>query len=315
MASLMLCSCGSNSSVSFDSPYDVYETSAKYGLGSSVSAAQSDFFASDLCVIGKGSYNAKRLKADIRKSAGMFDVSGKEVRYAQKIFRKMYPASTTKILTAYIAIKYGNLSDKIIVSSEALNIPSDSSVCGLQVGDVLTLEDLLYGLMLSSGNDAANVIAEYISGSTEKFAALMNKEAKKLGATHSHFVNANGLHDDNHYTTAYDLYLMFNKALTNDDFYTVISASEYNASYKDASGNPINVTWRSTNWYKNGTAQVPKNVTVIGGKTGTTYSAGSCLVLLSKNKKDKPFISIVLHAYTHDDLYEYMSQILAEFSE
>ena len=313
---LMLCACGAKDvSTSNDSPYDVYETSAKYGLSSSVMGIQSDFFASDICVIGKGNYNAKHLKTSIEKSAGMFDLNNKEVRYAKKIFRKMYPASTTKILTAYIAVKYGNLSDKITVSSKALDIPSDSSTCGLQVGDELTLQDLLYGLMLSSGNDAANVIAEYVSGSPEKFAKLMNKEAKAMGATHSHFINPHGLHDDNHYTTAYDLYLMFNKAIKNEDFYTVISASEYDASYKNSAGSPVNVTWSSTNWYKNGTAKVPENVTILGGKTGTTYSAGACLVLLSKNKKEEPFISIVLHASTHDDLYNFMSQILTEFSE
>ena len=86
---------------------------------------------------------------------------------------------------------------------------ADSSKCGLAAGDVLTVRDLLYGLLLVSGNDAANVLAEYYSGSIDKFAEEMNREAKALGATQSHFVNANGLPDDDHYTTIYDMYLIF----------------------------------------------------------------------------------------------------------
>lgn len=112
---------------------------------------------------------------------------------------------------------------------------SGSSICGLKPGDQLTLDQALYGLMLCSGNDAANVIAEYISGSTDKFAELMNKEAQALGATQSHFVNPHGLPDDNHYTTAYDLYLIFNAAIKDDRFVNYISTKKYTTSYTDAS--------------------------------------------------------------------------------
>lgn len=94
---------------------------------------------------------------------------------------------------------------------------ADSSKCGLAAGDVLTVRDLLYGLLLVSGNDAANVLAEYYSGSIDKFAEEMNREAKALGATQSHFVNANGLPDDDHYTTIYDMYLIFQAAIQTQD--------------------------------------------------------------------------------------------------
>ena len=114
-----------------------------------------------------------------------------------------------KILTLYLALKYGTLSDIVTVSDNAVAVPSDSSVAGLRSGVQLTLEDLLYGLMLPSGNDSAVAIAEHISGSVDAFVELMNKEANALGATNSHFVNPHGYHDENHYTTAYDLYLSF----------------------------------------------------------------------------------------------------------
>lgn len=142
------------------------------------------------------------------EGAGTFNLATNTVTYAQNIYEKLYPASTTKILTAYIALKYGNLEDYVTVSENAADQASDSSVCGLKAGDVVQLKDLLYGMMLKSGNDAAIAIAEHIGGSVEGFADMMNQEALAMGATRSHFVNPNGLPDENHYTSVYDLYLI-----------------------------------------------------------------------------------------------------------
>ena len=135
----------------------------------------------DLCVGGtENTAAADGIDTDYAQSAAVFSVQDEEITYAQNIYQRMYPASTTKILTAYLALKYGNLDDVLTVSSDAVNtLMSGSSICGLKPGDQLTLDQALYGLMLCSGNDAANVIAEYISGSTDKFAELMNKEAQK----------------------------------------------------------------------------------------------------------------------------------------
>lgn len=123
------------------------------------------------------------------EGAGTFNLATNTVTYAQNIYEKLYPASTTKILTAYIALKYGNLEDYVTVSENAADQASDSSVCGLKAGDVVQLKDLLYGMMLKSGNDAAIAIAEHIGGSVEGFADMMNQEARAMGATRSHFVN------------------------------------------------------------------------------------------------------------------------------
>ena len=191
---------------------------------------------------------------------------------------------------------------------------SGSSICGLKPGDQLTLDQALYGLMLCSGNDAANVIAEYISGSTDKFAELMNKEAQALGATQSHFVNPHGLPDDNHYTTAYDLYLIFNAAIKDDRFVNYISTKKYTTSYTDASGAQVDQVWVNTNGYLKGTYDMPENVTVIGGKTGTTEAAGSCLVLYSESQDKKPYISIVLKGNSKKELYTLMTELLTNYS-
>jgi D-alanyl-D-alanine carboxypeptidase (penicillin-binding protein 5/6) len=179
---------------------------------------------------------------------------------------------------------------------------------------VLTVEQLLYGLMLVSGNDAANVLAEYYAGSIDAFAEKMNEEALALGATGSHFVNANGLPDDDHYTTVYDMYLIFQAAIKEQAFTDLIRTDSYDASYTSASGSAVEVTWANTNYYLSGDAEVPEGFTVVGGKTGTTTAAGYCLVLYSSNSKGEDIVSIVFKADSRQDLYSLMSQILSTFA-
>ena len=175
------------------------------------------------------------------------------------------------------------------------------------------MDDLLYGMMLRSGNDAAIAIAESISGSVEEFAALMNKEAAALGATQSHFVNPNGLPDENHYTSVYDLYLIFRAALQNETFVQIISTTSYDVTYQAGDGTIEEHTWENTNQYLSGHAKSPDGFTVIGGKTGTTGDAGYCLVLYSMNEQSQPIISIVLKADGKSNLYLLMNEMLSGF--
>lgn len=296
--------------------YDIYATSDRYALTQGTSQELPELLATDLCVGGEqNSTAAEGIDTTFAQTAAVFSVDDQNITYAQNIYQKMYPASTTKILTAYIALKYGKLDDVLTVSDEAISsLMMGSSICGLKPGDQLTLDQALYGLMLCSGNDAANVIAEYISGSTEKFAELMNQEALALGATQSHFVNPHGLPDDNHYTTAYDLYLIFNAAVQNDDFVKYISTKKYSTSYTDASGATVDQVWFNTNGYLKGSYKSPENVTVVGGKTGTTGEAGNCLVLYSKNSSDKPYISIILKGNSKRELYTFMTELLTNYS-
>ncbi len=140
------------------------------------------------------------------------------------------------------------------------------------------------GLLLYSGNDNAVAIADHIAGSTDKFAEMMNKEAKKFMATNSHFVNPSGLHDDNHYTTAYDLYLIFNECIKHDDFVKIIRQYLIPHRLPEQMEQKRDVKWEPTNYYAKGEATHPDNVTIIGGKTGTTKGAGNCLILLTKDR-------------------------------
>ena len=167
-------------------------------------------------------------------AVGLFDIKDATTDCAYNIHKKLYPASTTKILTALVALENGNLTDTVTVSAEAdsANFAADEQTCGIKAGDQLTLEDLLNGLLLYSGNDNAVAIADHIAGNTKKFAEMMNAEAQKLMATNSHFVNPSGLHDDNHYTTAYDLYLIFNECIKHEEFVKIINSSSYTAQVK-----------------------------------------------------------------------------------
>ena len=166
---------------------------------------KAETFASQLCVTDADVAMEGYTQDASLHAVGLFDVQGKNVLYADQIFEPLYPASTTKIMTAYVALKYGNLDDMVTVSERATDFAEDEQVCGLQAGDQLSLRDLLNGLLLYSGNDCAVAIAEHVSGSVEAFVDKVNEEARNLGATGTHFVNPHGLQNEDHYTTAYDL--------------------------------------------------------------------------------------------------------------
>lgn len=315
---LFFTGCGKTSDkVTFENAYDIYETSKQYQILSAEDTSLHDmvpFFAEDYCVSDGNNIGTERTSSYVAAASGVFNLNSREVTYAQNIYDRVYPASTTKILTAYVALKYGDLDSVFTVSEKAADQARDSSVCDLKPGDQLTLRQLLYGLILRSGNDAAIVIAEGISGDTETFAALMNQEASALGAIDSHFVNPNGLHDENHYTTVYDMYLLFQAAIKDEAFLELLHTTEYTADYLDATGMPVQQVWTSTNKYLMGTEQAPEGVTVFGGKTGTTNDAGYCLVLLSTNPLGEEIVSIVMKADCRNNLYYYMNELLYGFS-
>ena len=296
--------CGSEIS----NPYDYTNTDFIYGYDGH------DFFASNKCVSSDLNYGQEKTTAFVAEGAGAFNLDTKEVVYSQNIYDKLYPASTTKILTAYIIIRYCNTSDMVTVSNNAVNPGESSSVCGLKEGDVISVEELLYGLMLESGNDAAIALAEYYSGSVEAFAEVMNEEARKMGCTNSHFVNPSGFPNDDHYTTVYDMYLIFSNAVSLEKFVTIISTKEYQAVYTSASGKEVKNDFGNTCGYLTGAYTAPENVTVIGGKTGTTNAAGYCLCLYSQNERGERIISIVFKADGKSNLYLLMNEILVGFA-
>lgn len=266
-------------------------------------------FAANLCVVMEDPLDAD----DITSEAGLvFDRSSSRVISSKQAFETLHPASTTKIMTALLAVKYGDLSDQVTVTEDAVITEAGATLANVHPGDILTMEQLLYGLMLPSGNDAGAAIAIHMAGSVEEFSKMMNTEAAKLGATGTHFMNPHGLTDPDHYTTAYDLYLIFNEALNYPEFREIIGAASYQADYFDQSGAMITQTWKSGNRYMAGEQQAPEGLTVLGGKTGTTQAAGYCLVMAIRDTDNQEYISIVLKARNRQGLYDNMSKLIGK---
>ncbi|RXJ02942.1 D-alanyl-D-alanine carboxypeptidase [Anaerobacillus alkaliphilus] len=205
---------------------------------------------------------------------------------------KHYPASTTKIMTALVALEKSDLKENVKISQDVRNIPSDSSRANVRPGDVMTLEQLLFAMMVPSGNDAAVAVAVHIAGSEREFAQLMNQKAKELGATNTNFVNSHGYHDPNQYTTAIDLAKITYAATKHPQFLQFISVPSYRATYKNSSGTTVTRTWEATN------QQVRKDrpnyaPNIIGGKTGYTSASRHTLVSVAE-KDSNQYITVIL---------------------
>lgn len=297
--------CGCSKSVSLENEYVFENRLAQFSERES-----DDFipaFADSVCVVQGVNEEETVLTAD---AAAVLDLNGGTALFEQNALERMNPASTTKMMTAIIALKYGNLSDLVTVTEDAVITEAGSSMAGIAPGDQITLEDLLYGLMIPSGNDAANAIAVHVGGSIENFVSMMNEEAMRLGATGTHFVNANGLTDPDHYTTAYDLYLIFHEALQYDVFRTIIGTHAYTAEFLDGEGREKTASWGVGNYYMNGNAETPDGLTVFGGKTGTTNAAGYCLIMGVRTDDGREYASVIMKADSRNALYEDMTKII-----
>lgn len=266
-------------------------------------------FAQNLCVVTKD-VPLDSVSLDDNQSGVLLNLSDKKVLYAKGAYNKVYPASITKIMTAMLALKYGNMDDTVTISQENVTLESGSQVAGFMEGDQVTMDQLLHCLLVYSANDAASAIAEHVGGSTDKFVEMMNSFAAELGCTGTHFTNPHGLQDENHYTTPYDIYLMLKEALNYPEFTDITQMSSYTVTYKHSDGSDASTTLTATDHYLTGEATTPKDVTILGGKTGTTDKAGNCLALLSQNAYGKPFISIVMGASSKDVLYQEMTSLL-----
>ncbi len=272
------------------------------------------YFAEELCVADE---DVQTTEADAPDAlaACFFNLDTKEILYAKNVHERLFPASTTKIMTALVALEQGDLDAQATVSQEAITFhESGVSKVNLKEGDVLTLRQLLYALLTVSANDAANVIAEMTAGSTEQFVGLMNEKAACIGATNTHFVNPNGLHDEEHYTTVYDLYLMFQEAMKYDTFLEILKVPSYDVSYLSADGSEITASWSSSNQFTKGDVTVPDGVTAAGGKTGTTSAAKSCLVQLFEDAEGQRYVAIILGCSDRSVLYQEMQSFLSDLN-
>lgn len=210
------------------------------------------------------------------ETAVLMDAASGEVLYEKNADQKMYPASITKLMTILLALEHGKLTDEITFSHDAVyNIEQGSAHIAIMEGETLTLEQVLRAIILRSANEASNGVAEYVDGSVEAFAKHMTERAKELGCKNTNFVNANGLHDENHYTTAYDMALIAKELLTHEEYRSMMSETDYEIP-------PTNKQTEAR--YLHGQHQMlnPNSIyyyeDAIGGKTGFTSEALNTLV-------------------------------------
>ncbi|MDS1029501.1 D-alanyl-D-alanine carboxypeptidase family protein [Bacillota bacterium LX-D] len=216
----------------------------------------------------------------IGESAVLIEMNSGQVLWSKNDQIARPPASTTKIMTALIALEKGKLTDKVVISKAATEV--EGTRVYLKVGEKQTLENLLYAMLLNSANDAAYAIAEHIGGNVNNFAKLMNAEAKKIGAVHTHFVTPNGLPADGHYTTAYDLALIARTAMQNEKFREIVATKTrpwHGAAWESTLHNQNNLLFNYSG--------------TIGVKTGYTSEAKMCLVTAAQRNGDT-YLAVVL---------------------
>ena len=239
------------------------------------------------------------------KAGLLIEANTGEVLFEKNAHQENYPASITKVMTALLvleAVESGklSLSQSITASEEALaSLPTDASNAGIKIGETLTVEQLLYCLLVPSGNEAANILAQAVSGSVDGFVALMNERAKQLGCEHTHYVNPHGLHDPNHYSSAWDIYLVTCEAMKHELFMTACNSKSYEISATNV--NKKSRTLHSTNYLiSNWRALGYLYRDAQGIKTGSTDEAGHCLVS-SAVRGSRTLISVVLGAERRED--------------
>lgn len=250
-----------------------------------------------LCLTPGAHAVAREDEPKIRSSAALlYEVNSGEIIYEKNIRQKAYPASTTKIMTALLAIENCQMDEPVTVTRTALNTVSPgSSIAGLQNGEVLTMYQMLECLLVASGNDAAAVIAAHVGGSVEKFVEMMNARSDELGCTSTHYMNPSGLHDENHYTTAEDLLKVTAEAMKHSEFTEIVARAQVTIPETNKVDHPR---------YFNNTNQLLSQATTsvnlyskaTGVKTGHTTPAGYCLVS-SAEDAGLSFIAVVLGGY------------------
>ena len=233
----------------------------------------------------------------------LIDAKSGKMLYEKNAYQKMYPASTTKLMTAILTLEHCQLTDVATVSHNAIfSIPIGYSHANLQEGEKLTVEQLLNVLLIPSANDAAVVLAEHISGSVEEFCKLMNDKAKELGCKNTHFVNPNGIHDKNHYSTAYDLALIGKYAMQFPDIMRIAMVTQYTlpkTNKYDKTDRIFNATNALINNESLNESYYPY---ATGLKTGYTDVAGSCIVSTAK-KGNMELIVVILNSDSIEKRY------------
>ena len=250
--------------------------------------------------------NVYALQPDIlSRAAVLIDAKTGQILYEKNKDEKLYPASITKIMTLYLAATSDNTELAKASETAVKAVPRDTSNIAIDFNEEFSLDQLMYAAQLMSANDACNVIAEHVAGSMEDFATLMNKTAKQFGTRNTNFVNANGLMDKNHYTTAYDFALITKNAIKNEEFLKVFSTLEYSIPYTNKKKEERNMVaqHRMMHWPQYA------HLGVVGGKAGYTTESQHTLVTYGK-KNGMEVIAVVLKCPDFNGVYKDTEKLL-----
>ncbi len=309
MVIFIMTSCGGT-----DLPlsYGTLDDDPDYSLETDSGSTELPFFASALCAVAGDVLDGSSIDPESVKAAASYDLKNTQVKYSYEANTRLAPASLTKIMTALLVLEHCEDLNEVITVGDVTIKEEGAQLFKLKEGDRITLRNLLHILLIYSGNDAALALAQYVCEDVDTFVALMNQRAKELGATNTHFVNPHGLHNDDHYTTAYDLYLMFNAAAKHQEFLDTISITKEKIEYSHGDGVDASKTITSTNRFLTGDLGLSEDITMFGGKTGSTSAAGKCIILYTNNAQGDPYITVVMGAGTTDGLYETAKQLMED---
>lgn len=245
-------------------------------------------------------------------TAFVIDRTNNKLLFGYHMLNKRFPASLTKLMTALLVLKNCDLLDTITITPEIAALKRGSNAV-LEEGDQMTISSLLGCLLVVSANNVGVALAEYLAGSEEAFVEMMNDEAKKLGLSQTQFANPHGMHDDKHFTTPYDMYVVLQECLKYDEFVKWSGITRTSYEYIDKSGSTRTRVIESTNQFKLGNYEYPEGITILGGKTGTTAQAGYCLMMHVANEEGHEYILGVYHAETEEKLYNKMSELMSSY--
>ncbi len=309
VVALIITGCGSD----FASPYSASVLASEMAGRGFTADLKADSFASDLCIVTE---NVPAEGIELSTSVESYllvDINNQSVLASHDANRQIHPASTTKLMTALVALENCSMDEKLVLGDEVTGFAYDETVLPGKVGDTMTMDQALHFMLMYSANDIANAIAVHVGGNISNFCEMMNEKAREIGATNTHFSNPHGLDADDHFTTAYDLYLILSECIKYEKFVEIVSSSEYSTVYYNAQGKNVDKTVRSTDLFIRTDKDVnaPAGITVIGGKTGTTGKAGHCLIVLCKDSAGNPYISCVMGTTDTDTLYAHQKALMS----
>ncbi|MCM1288086.1 MAG: serine hydrolase [Clostridium sp.] len=244
----------------------------------------------------------------------VIDETSHEVVAAKNPHKRMYPASMTKLMTAIVVcdqLEAGIISKDDVVTLDKnyyISVPGVGT-SELTYGCSITVDNLMHGLLIESNNYYALILADYIAGDVESFCNMMNDKAKSLGATNTHYMNPHGLDDPNHYSTAYDIYLIIKEAKSHSYITEIAPLSEYSYIYHDSYGEVVEKEINATNMFVGGRATLPSGYHITAWKTGTTTGAGNCLALYLANGNQE-YVVVASSKEDRKDLYNSIVELI-----